>query len=408
MATDVILPALGMAQDSGTIVQWLKGEGDKVERGEPVAEIQTDKVTVEIEAPASGTLISISARAGDEVPVGQVIARILAPGEPQALESGRAITPSPVPPAAGELPRDLPSTGHVAGSWGGTATGQPVTHGAENGRRLASPKAKRLAAEYGVDLVALAGSRSGGIILAADVLAATTAPGNTGGTDGIEGPSGTLGRAWQLMAERTAQSWGSVPHFYLEREVTADALISWRDRVQKQSSDKLTYTDLLIRIVAKALRLHPRLNCAWMNGTIVNNRSVNVGIAVAVPDGLVVPVISHADELTLEAIAARRADVVERAQRGKLRPEDLEGGTFTISNLGMYGVDAFSAIINAPQAAILAVGALSPRVVPVGGLPAVVPTMMLTLSCDHRVVDGARGAEFLSTIAGLVADPPQG
>jgi pyruvate dehydrogenase E2 component (dihydrolipoamide acetyltransferase) len=207
------------------------------------------------------------------------------------------------------------------------------------------------------------------------------------------------------MAERTTASWTSVPHFFLLREVQARAFVEWHARAASQVEGTLTYTDLLIKITALALRQHPRLNTSWVDGKLVPSRDVNVGIAVAIPDGLPVPVIAHADKLSLTEIAGQRQALVERAQRGRLRPQDLQGGTFTISNLGMYGVDAFTAIINAPQVGILSVGALVERVIPVEGHPAVAPTLVLGLSCDHRAVDGARGAQFLATIAELLTDP---
>lgn len=213
--------------------------------------------------------------------------------------------------------------------------------------------------------------------------------------------------SWRLMAERTTQSWTSVPHFFLVREVNASQLVSWRTRAAQQVPDGITYTDILVKIVAEALRRHPRVNATWANSTIVANEEVNVGLAVATGDGLVVPVIHQADDLSLRAIARQRADLVTRAQSSQLRLRDLQGGTFTISNLGMYGVDAFNAIINAPQAAILAVGRIVDRVVPVNGQPSVQPTLTLSLSCDHRVVDGARGAEFLATVAKLIEQPSE-
>jgi pyruvate dehydrogenase E2 component (dihydrolipoamide acetyltransferase) len=392
MATNVILPALGMAQDSGTIVQWLKAEGDQVRQGEPVAEIQTDKVTVELEAPATGTLAHISAHPGDEVPVGQVIAHILEVGEAVA-------PPAPDVPssARSERPPAIPAGGRSPASETNRDIGP-----SPNGKLLASPKARRLAAERGLDLAELQGSGSGGVILAADVVGekVAAAPRAAATFDGA------FGRSWRLMAERTSHSWTTIPHFYLMREVQADSLVAWRGHLEKLLAVKLTYTDLLIKIIAQALTRHPRLNAGWVNDVVVANPAVNIGLVVAVPDGLLVPVISHADELGIGAIAEQRADLVERAHRGKLRPEDLQGGTFTVSNLGMYGIEAFNAIINAPQVAVLAVGALTPRIVPVNGQPGVAKCLTLSLSCDHRVVDGARGAEFLATIAELIASPP--
>jgi pyruvate dehydrogenase E2 component (dihydrolipoamide acetyltransferase) len=384
MATNVILPALGISQDSGQIVQWLKARGDQVEQGEPIAEIQTDKATVELEAPASGTLARISAEVGDEVPVGQVIAVILAAGEVAEL--------SEVTETVAATAEDL-QTERPGGRDRNNGFVVPLVEVGSGRLSPASPKARRLAAERGVELKLVEGSGPGGVVLAADIPSRPTAS-----------EPGEFGRAWRLMAERTTESWTTIPHFFLMREVNAQPLVEWRVRAERLLPDKLTYTDLLIKITALALRRHPRLNASLKSGTVVRNPEVNVGIAVALPDGLPVPVIARADELELDAIARQRKALVERAQSGKLRPEDLDGGTFTISNLGMYGVDAFHAIINAPQVAILSVGALVDRIVPLHGQPAVVPTLTLGLSCDHRVVDGARGAEFLATIADLIAN----
>ncbi|MCX7840823.1 MAG: 2-oxo acid dehydrogenase subunit E2, partial [Anaerolineae bacterium] len=206
-------------------------------------------------------------------------------------------------------------------------------------------------------------------------------------------------------AERMVQSWTTAPHFYLMREVNASRLVVWRERVNQRAAEKITFTDLLVKIIATALRQHPRANASWREGALVLNSDINIGIAVAIEEGLVVPVIHRADTLTLAQIAARRAEVVARAQAGKLRLEDVQGGTFTLSNLGMYGVDAFNAIVNPPQGTILAVGRIAERVVAVKGQPTVQPMMTLTLSCDHRVVDGARGAQFLGMVAELIEEP---
>jgi pyruvate dehydrogenase E2 component (dihydrolipoamide acetyltransferase) len=234
---------------------------------------------------------------------------------------------------------------------------------------------------------------------AAEVTSTSTGAGTGAGT--------STSTVWRLMAERTTQSWTSVPHFFLVRDVAASGLLEWRERALRQHPEKVTFTDLLIRVVAESLQRHPRLNASWREDRVAYNDEINIGIAVAVEDGLVVPVIHRTDDLSLTGIARRRADLVERAQAGKLRLADLQDGTFTISNLGMYGVDAFNAIISTPQAAILAVGRVADRVVPVDGQPAVRPMLTLSLSCDHRVVDGARGAEFLETVASLIENPAQ-
>jgi pyruvate dehydrogenase E2 component (dihydrolipoamide acetyltransferase) len=443
MATDVILPALGMSQDTGKIVQWLKTEGEQVAKGEPLAEIETDKATVEIQAPADGVLAHVSAAAGDDVPVGQVIATILTPEE----VSPGDVTTTPPPPvettgqsavAASPLASRI-ATEHNLDLNQVKAAGRRIqkadvltylqnqdkavstqtTAPLAAGRPMASPKARRLAAEQGKNLAAIKGSGPGGAVLAADVLAVVMqAPPLTSVEAGRGVPAAeksaamasgsnelALSNTWRIMAERTTQSWTSIPHFYLVREVNASRLITWREQILKRVAEKVTYTDLLVKIVAAALRMHPRLNASWSEGKITLKQEVHVGLAVAAEEGLIVPVIHQADKLNLGEIAEQRMELVAKAQAGKLRPQDISGGTFTISNLGMYHVDAFNAIINVPQAAILAIGRIAERVVPVNGQPAVQPMMVLTLSCDHRAVDGARGAQFLDTVATLVEEP---
>jgi pyruvate dehydrogenase E2 component (dihydrolipoamide acetyltransferase) len=416
MATNVILPALGMAQDTGKIVEWRKAEGERVIQGEPLVVIETDKAAVDLEAPASGILAQVRAAAGDEVPVAQVIAVILSPEEAENASADQSQSPAAgvFVPTYAEQYAVRPSS-----SDGAAEVATPVLAAGRNGRRAASPKARRIAAEHGVDLTVVRGTGPGGVVLAADVFAArATAVGaapahgvaaTTTATPAPRAASGAgdlaLSTTWRLMAERTTQSWTSVPHIFLMREVSATQLIAWRERAVRQGVDSVTYTDLLVQIVAQALRRHPRLNATWANGTIAPNEQINIGLAVAIESGLVVPVLHQADDLSLRGIARQRADLVARAQAGRLQPRDLQDGTFTISNLGMYGIDAFTAIINPPQAAILAVGRIADRVVPVEGQPAVRPMLTLSLSCDHRVADGARGAAFLAAVAQLIEDP---
>jgi pyruvate dehydrogenase E2 component (dihydrolipoamide acetyltransferase) len=362
MATDVIMPALGMAQDTGKILRWFKSEGDSVTKGEPLLEIETDKVTVEVEAPGDGTLAGVRAGEGDEVPVGDVVAFLLAAGET-------------VPEQAPSAKPDAPATP--------TRPSDKVSLGGERARRpLASPKARRLAKERGIDLDALAGD---GPIVAADVDRA--------------GAQTVTSSRWRAMADRVTRSWRDVPHFYLRREVDATALDA-----AKRRTDGVTHTDLLVRSAAAALRKHPHVNASWRDGGVVRHEHVNVSVAVATDDGLVAPVVHGADRLDLAAIAERRRAIVDAAQTGSLRPQDVTGGTFTVSNLGMYRVDEFDAIVTEPQAAILAVGRIAERVVAVDGQPTVRPTLVLSLSFDHRVVDGARGAEFLDTLAQLIEE----
>jgi pyruvate dehydrogenase E2 component (dihydrolipoamide acetyltransferase) len=419
LAKDVVMPALGMAQETGTLLQWLKAPGDSVTKGEPLMEVETDKATVEIEAPASGTLANVTAQTGDVIPVGQVIAVILAAGE----EAVRQAAAAPAAIAATPIARRIAAENHIdlaqVKPQGGRVQKEDVlaylsaqAKPAGNGLTLASPKARRLAQERGIELKTIGGSGPQGAVLAADVLAVTptSAPAAvTAETPAIEPAAPpepmSVSRIWQVMAERLSQAWTTIPHFYLLREVNASHLIAWLADARERSTEKITYTDLLVKVTAAALRQHPRVNASWRNGTIVANPDVNVGLAVAIDDGLVVPVIHRADTLGLSQLAHRRNELVTRAQAGKLSPDDLGGGTFTISNLGMYGVDAFSAIVNPPQAAILAVSRIADRVVAVNGQPAVQPMMTLSLSCDHRVVDGARGAQFLQTLADLLESP---
>ncbi len=425
MPTNVIMPALELAQETGKVLRWMKAPGDTVRKGEPILEIETDKVTVEIEAPASGILSSVTAQEGDVVPVGQTIALIAAAGE-----VATAATLSPVGRGQGEGARAegikaSPLARRIAEEHGvdlariKTASGkiekadvlafvesQKVTapgNGAAVRLVAASPKARRLAVERGVELGAVRGSGPGGAVLTVDVPVAPVA------TPPLTLPSPQRGEGvstvWRIMAERMTASWTTAPHFYLVREVNVARLVAWLGTARKQTGARITYTDLLVKLVAATLAQHPRVNVSWKDGALERHAEINIGLAVALEDGLVVPVIARADTLGLKDIAARREDVVARAQAGKLRPADIQGGVFTISNLGMYGVDAFSAIVNPPQAAILAVGRIADRVVPVNGQPAVQPTMTLTLSCDHRALDGARGAQFLGALADLIEEP---
>ncbi len=267
----------------------------------------------------------------------------------------------------------------------------------------ASPKARRLAREQGIDLSQISGSGPAGAVLAADVQRHTPPPPPEATSD-TSLPT-QVSQLWRRMAERLTESWQTIPHFYLRREVTAGALVTWRQGILSRSAVKITYTDLLLRLIAAALRQHPHLNSEWTGGDIRFYDRVNIGLAVAVEDGLLVPVIHDADTLGIVALARRRQELVERATAGKLKPADLLEGTFTFSNLGMYGVDEFSAIVNPPQAAILAAGRIAERVTAVDGQAVVRPMLTLSLSCDHRAVDGARAAQFLNTLAKLIEDP---
>ncbi len=393
MAFSVVMPALEMAQETGKLIAWLKKEGDRVSKGEPLLEIETDKAVMEVEAPADGVLTGITGVVGSDIPVGQTIAWIVAPGEkvPTEKESGPAAPTARAGSAAKHDAREAPAAvGHAQAD-------------AEQKVKI-SPKARRLAKELGVDIGAVRGSGAGGEVLASDVQAAAEAK-SGGKSNGLEIPS-TLGR---LMAERTAESWKSVPHFFVTRECEAGALNEYRqkivDEIERTHQVRVSHTDLLVAIAARVLVKHPRLNSSWTAEGIRLHEHVNMGVAIAVNDGVVAAVIPNADGAGVAEIAVQRRDIAERARAGKLRPGDLADGTFTISNLGMYHVDQFSAIIVPPQAAILAVGRIADRIVAVEGRPAVRATMTLTLSCDHRVVDGARGALFLNELVEALREP---
>jgi pyruvate dehydrogenase E2 component (dihydrolipoamide acetyltransferase) len=389
MAISVVMPALEMAQETGKLLAWRKNEGEQVTKGEPLLEIETDKAVVEVEAPADGLLAGVTAKIGDEIPVGQTIAWLVKPGEqpPNATQthspSARATTapdrvPSAAPPAAGER-----------------ATAAPQI----------SPKARRLAKELEVDISRIRGTGPDGTISSKDVQAA--ASGKKNAAAAVLATTEPLSQVARLMAERTTQSWTTVPHFLLTQSVDAGALIDTQKELSTGSAagSGSTITDLLIGLLARVLVKHPRMNSSWTGDGIRANADINISVAMAVKDGVVGAVIPQASQKDIAAISVLRRELTERARAGRLRPADIAGGTFTLSNLGMYKVDAFSAIITPPQCAILAVGAIADAVVPVDGKPGIRPMMTLTLSSDHRVLDGARAAEFLGDLVSAIRAP---
>ena len=403
MAKSVVMPALEMAQETGTIVSWLKKEGDPITKGEPLLEIETDKATVEVEANADGLLAGVKAGEGTEVPVGQTIAWIVAPGEePPAEEATPASTGRTMTGTA----KPAPTTSSAKPSGANSKTGKPAGGG------KVSPKARRLAKQHGVDLGQVSGTGPDGTITGDDVLAAAKSQPASGSEPAADGaPSPRLSPVARIMAERTTQSWTQAPHFFLTREVDAGALNEMREVmkpvIQNERGVKVTHTDLLVALVGRVLVKHPKMNASWDGKGIRLNPKVNVSVAMAVEDGVVGAVIPEADAAALGDIAVQRRDLAERARAGRLRPADITGGTFTISNLGMFKIDAFTAIIVPPQAAILAVGNIVDRVVPVDGEPGIRPIVTLTLSSDHRVVDGAQAAVFLNDLADAIQDPRQ-
>jgi pyruvate dehydrogenase E2 component (dihydrolipoamide acetyltransferase) len=395
MAFSVVMPALEMAQETGKIISWLKKEGEAIAKGQPLLEVETDKAVVEVEAGADGVLAGVKSKEGDVVQVGTTIAWILGPGETVPAETATAAqtgrTMSSAPPAAAKAAAAAP-----------VEPARPSGGGPQ-----ISPKARRLAKEHGVDITRVKGTGPDGTISSEDILAAAAAgpAPSSAPAAGVEPLTGIA----RLMAERTTQSWTQAPHFFLVKDVDAGALNDAREKlgpaIERDRGVKVTHTDLLVALVARTLVKHPKMNASWVGQGIRLNPGVNISVAMAVKDGVVGAVIPKADSTSLADIAVQRRDLTERARSGKLKPSDLADGTFTITNLGMYGIDAFSAIIAGPQSAILAIGRISDRVVPVNGQPGIRPMLTMTLSSDHRVVDGAQAALFLKDLTEALAHP---
>jgi pyruvate dehydrogenase E2 component (dihydrolipoamide acetyltransferase) len=396
MAISVVMPALEMAQENGKLLAWRKKEGESVRKGEPLLEIETDKAVVEIEAPGDGVLAGITAEVGSVVPVGETIAWLVAPGEQPPAKAATAAPTARATSAAATPP---------------ASPAQQKADVAPSGRQI-SPKARRLAKELGVDITQVRGTGPDGTITSEDIQAFSS--GKSDSTSAAPSANANAGDTTQalsqiarLMAERTTQSWSTVPHFFLVQTVDAGELIDTQKKLANGAAAGTapTITDLLIALVARAVAKHPRINSSWTGDNVRANPDVNISVAMAVKDGVVGAVIPKADSAKVAHISVLRRELTERARAGKLRPADITGGTFTLSNLGMYKIDAFSAIITPPQAAILAVGAITDAVVPVDGKPGIRPVMTMTLSSDHRVIDGARAAEFLVELANAIRHP---
>jgi pyruvate dehydrogenase E2 component (dihydrolipoamide acetyltransferase) len=424
LATEVKLPRLGQGMESGTIVRWLKAEGDTVEKGEPLYELDTEKVTQEVEAEASGVLLKIAVSEG-EVEVGRTIAVIGEQGE-EVPEVGDESPAAPAEEATteDEDAQEEGSPGAARGEdrergrrastefaerirdaqTGGNGASRPET----GGRIKASPLARRIARERGIELEAISGTGPDGRIVAEDVERAAKAPPKAPTpvpvTDG-EIEERPLTNIRKTIARRLTEAW-QAPAFQLRVSVDMTAALTLRERLLERGDDpKPTVSDVLTKLSAVALLRHREVNAHFVGDAIRIFPTANVGIAVAAPQGLVVPVIRSAEQLTIPEIAAARADIVTRARENKLRKEDLQDGTFTISNLGMFGVEEFIAVLNPPQVAILAVGAIEHRPVVIDNEFDIKPMMSVTLTCDHRAVDGAAGADFLRTLKSFLELP---
>lgn len=434
---EIIMPKMGDAMSEGKVVRWYKKQGDAVKRGEALAEIETDKVNLDLEAEGDGTLGRIAAEEGATVPVGGLLARILSDGEKD--EAAAAAAPVKEPKSEAEEPQRRAtdrkdSVKHTTGEYHeaieqkgprrdrtAPESDKAAAPAGSGGRRRSSPLARRMAEELGVDLGGIAGSGPGGRIVAADIRGAgegksaspaakpsATAPATpvqTLAAPSLETKIIPLTAMRRTIAKRLSESIGPIPHFFLTADFDVTQLSSLRQQLIDISGAKISLNDFIVRAIALALRHHPAVNASWGEEAITQHGEVHVGIAVATPEGLITPVIRDADRKSVTDIAAEIRLLADKAKNRKLKPDEYQGSTFTISNLGAWGIEEFTAIINPPNVAILAVGAAESRAVVVDGAIVVRDRMKVTMSCDHRVVDGATGAEFLKTLRVYVEQP---
>lgn len=411
MAEVIRMPRMSDTMEEGNIVGWLKQEGDKVEPGETLAEVETDKATMELDSYTEGVLLHIAVKSGT-VPIDGVIAVIGQPGEDwQALLSAPAA-------AAAAAPAATPAAAPAEVAAPVAPAPSPAAATAES-RTKASPLAKSVAREAGIDISQITGTGDSGRIVKRDVeafleskpapAAATAAeavspqPAMASAVDQYEDMP--LSQMRKTIARRLSESKFSAPHFYLTMEIDMANASDWRRRINEVALVKVSFNDLVIKAVAAALRQHPMINASWLGDRIRLNHEVNIGVAVAVDEGLLVPVIKNADAKSLSQINTEVKAFAAKAKDKKLQPQEMQGNTFTISNLGMFGIDEFTAIINPPDACILAVGAIVEKPVVRSGQLEVGQVMKVTLSCDHRVVDGAKGAQFLQSLKGILENP---
>jgi pyruvate dehydrogenase E2 component (dihydrolipoamide acetyltransferase) len=421
---DVVMPRLSDSMEEGTILQWLKQVGDEVAVGEELVEIETDKANMAYESDVAGTLTEILAEEGATLPIGTPIARIGDSDEGSsaqsagpdaddggALRAGSSSTPpSSAPPAeeASETAAEGPTAQSSAPAEGAASEGREG-----DGRPKASPLARRMAKEHGLDLSKLSGSGPGGRIVKGDVERAASSAGGAEAAPGVETAKGEvsfeeLSKLQATIARRMAESKATAPHFYLEAEVEMSAAVEARAKIKALAGkgDVIpSFNDMVVKACAIALREFPRANGAYRDGRFELYSRVNVGIAVAGQDALVVPTVFDADRKGLRQIASESRALAQRVRDGQITPPELSGATFTVSNLGMYGIDNFSAVINPPQAAILAVGAIKERAAVRDGELVPAHLMQVTLACDHRILYGADGAEFLARIRALLEEP---
>lgn len=413
----VTMPKMSDTMQEGTIAAWLKKVGDTVKSGEIIAEVETDKATMELESYEDGVLLYIGVEAGGSVPVDGVIAVIGEKGADYqsllAAHQAGGSTPAPVEVASSAAPASVATPTPIVAQ---APVAVEVTSSVGNERVKASPLAKKIASEKGVDIRQVAGSGEGGRIVKRDietfVPAAAASPQATS-TSAMASPvlgqesfrEEKVSQMRKTIAKRLAESKYSAPHFYLTMEINMDKAIEARKSMNEFGAAKISFNDLVIKASAAALRQNPKVNSSWLGDKIRYNDHIHIGMAVAVEEGLLVPVIRFADQLSLSQISNQAKSLGQKAKNKELQPKDWEGNTFTISNLGMFGIDEFTAIINPPDACILAVGGIKETVIVKDGQMKVGNVMKVTLSCDHRVVDGAVGSAFLQTLKGLLEDP---
>ena len=403
---EVPMPKLSMTMEEGELISWVKQEGDQVRAGEVIAEVNSDKVEMEVESPADGTLVRLTAAEGDVVPVGVAIATLET--EAEDLLGGLLDTPAATAETAATTEKAAPEVEVPP-----EAADEPAP--AEATRAPVVPAASRRAGELGVDLAAVTGSGPNGLVRVPDVEAAATpppapAPAAEPAAPADEVEEVPLSSMRRVVARRLVESMQSTPHFYLTSTVDAEALLDFRSELNQQLAGrgdevKVSVNDLIVKACAVLLRANPALNVSFGGDKLLIHQRVHVGIAVAVDGGLVVPVVRDADQKSLTQVASEASALIGRAREGKLAGDDVGGGTFTVSNLGMYGIDQFTAVINPPEAAILAVGAAIPEPVATDDGVAVHRRMRLTLSIDHRALDGATGAQFLAQLKEVLEHP---
>lgn len=418
MAEIVLMPKLSDTMTEGVVAEWHKKVGDKVESGELLAEIETDKATMEFESFYDGTLLYIGVQKGDAAPVNEILAIIGEEGEDieKLIAEAKAENAAPEEEAAPEVkestPEPAPAPAPAATTPASATTSNAPIVSNDGSRIFASPLAKKLADEKGIDLATVIGTGEAGRIVKRDienyvpyVRPEGSAMPMVGGTMTESYTDENISQMRKTIAKRLAESKFSAPHFYLTMDIDMDNAMAARKAVNANEGMRISFNDMVIKAAAMALRKHPAVNSAWLGDKIRRNDHIHVGVAVAVDEGLLVPVVRFADSKGLMQIGSEVRDFAQRAKEKKLQPQDWEGNTFTISNLGMFGIEEFTAIINPPDSSILAVGAI--KQVPVVKNGEVVPgnVMKVTLSCDHRVIDGVTGAEFLNTIKAYMENP---